>query len=254
MVTVYSQNVSTETINLHQKVSRESLKEALIMLARENNIPVDVEEDCYKVSNGGLLSGLLSMSDTCVVVYNSRHRKDYHSLVIELKSSYGKEVALIHLGGTSKNQKDINFGTNHYGVYNGEVSTYRAGFFSKMKANLAQQEMVEENIYYDAAYELIGSALSKAHTLDNEKSRRAQASANRQQQSQNSTYRQAPPKQSAPKQTPPRQAAHQAGSNRTTNNSQSGYQTLKPNDYGTHIASNKIVNGSYHFASSKKKK
>ena len=165
MITVLPHNVAKKPIELVEAVSTEQLKRALVELAQQDNIPIEVVEDTYGVNDGALISSFFSKANPCIAIYHTKHKKDYHSLVIELKEEYNRRYAYIHMGGKSRNAMDINMGKTRYGVYNGELTEHRPGFIGRWAASSAQGKLQDEELYYDVVYELIGSALAAATTM-----------------------------------------------------------------------------------------
>ncbi len=239
MVSVLPQNVSKEPIELYQPLSDKIVKKALELVAKERNIDVVIELDSYKISSGGLFGGFLATSSPCIAIYHPNHRTDYYSMVIELKSSYGKNYAYIHRGGISKNYRDMNLGNDYYDVQNGDVVKHRAGFLGKMFANQAQQKIQDEELFYDAMYDLIGIGLGKADIMTNSNKYSTNTSNGN---SQNRTSQQ------------PRQRTTYANQPKSTYSNPKSSSTPRSSNYEAHRTSNNIVNGSYSFSSNKKKK
>ena len=165
MITVMPHNVAKKPIELVDAVSKEQLKRALAELAQRDNIPIEVVDETYGVNDGAWFSGILSKSTPCIAIYHTKHKKDYHSLVVELKDEYNRHYAYVHMGGKSRNAMDVNMGKTYYGVRNGEITEHRPGFLGKAFSTSAQGKLQDEELYYDVVYELIGSALARATTM-----------------------------------------------------------------------------------------
>ncbi len=166
MISILPNNLSREPLEHQFEIDYKTLKRALVETAKTMNMSIEVVEDTYYVSNGGFLSGLGSKTIPCVAFYHTDHKKDYYSIVLELKEAYGTHYLYIHRGGTSRNQINRNMGGfyTQFGT-DGKISQHRPGLLGKMIGNAAESKLQDEELYYDAAYKLVGSAIVKAELM-----------------------------------------------------------------------------------------
>ena len=166
MPIVLPNNLDKEPLELVNKITYKHLKKALEEVAKEKNMPVQIADDKYDVNDGGLFSSLFAGTKPCVAVYHTKHKKDYHCAIIELKEAYGSYYVYVHMGGISKNQRNINWGESRaYVRSDGGVGLHRPRFLARLDSIAAKADMQDENLYYDALYKLIGEAIVEAQVM-----------------------------------------------------------------------------------------
>lgn len=205
MPIVLPNNLDKEPLELVNKITYKHLKKALEEVAKEWNMPVQVVDDKYSVSSGSLFSSLVSATIPCLAVYHTKHKKDYHCAIIELKEAYGRCFAYIHKGGISKNQQNINMGNKYtYIGSDGDISVLRPGLFSRLGSIAAKSGMQDESLYYDTLYKAISKAIFEAEVLADTppKATLDQRTAPAQEDANKIFEQTASPKQEKPKDTP----------------------------------------------------
>ncbi len=155
MVNVLPQNVSNEPIEMSCEIPQELLVKVLKEVAQENRLPVVIETDSYKIGTGAMLSGIFTASPPCVIVYSEKNRKKYYCLVIEQKKAYGKHLLYVHMGGYSRNERNIN-------MVNISRSEGHYRFFDGAILSGAQKGLQDENLYYDMVVEFVRDSISYA--------------------------------------------------------------------------------------------
>lgn len=202
MPIVLPNNLDKQPIEVDVKFTYKQFKKALEIVAQEMNMPVQIVEEKYDVSDGGLFSSWIAGTIPCIAIYHTKHKKDYHCAIVELKEAYGSFYLYIHMGGISKNQRDINWGKSRaYIRSDGGVGVHHPGLFARLDSIAAKADMQDENLYYDALYKLIGSAIAEARFMVNHPPRTAPAPRpETAQKVENPAYsQQDPPPKAAPK-------------------------------------------------------
>lgn len=202
MPIVLPNNLDKEPLELVNKITYKHLKKALEEVAKEKNMPVQIADDKYDVNDGGLFSSLITGTKPCVAVYHTKHKKDYHCAIIELKEAYGSYYVYVHMGGISKNQRDINWGKSRaYVRSDGGFGLHHPGLLARLDSIAAKADMQDENLYYDALYKLIGEAIVEAQVMADLPPRTTSAPRpeNTQKTSNHTAAQQEAPKKEVPK-------------------------------------------------------
>ena len=133
MISVLQNNLSDRPMDLTCDVSLKLILKFLKQVAKEMQMPVEITEDTFGVTDGALFSGLFASENPCIAIYHKNHKRDYYSVVVERKSAYGRHYVYIHLGGTSANQRNINMGKSYTYVQDGQIKQSRPGFLGKTR-------------------------------------------------------------------------------------------------------------------------
>lgn len=162
MISVLQNNVSDRPMDLTCDVSLKLILKCMKQVAKEMQMPVEITEDTFGVTDGALFSGIFASANPCIAIYHKDHKRDYHSVVVERKSAYGRHCVYIHLGGTSANQRSINMGKSYTYVQDGHIKQSRPGFLGRMFSNEGKEGMRDEQLYYDAVVDMVAESLVRA--------------------------------------------------------------------------------------------
>lgn len=156
MITVYPQNQSKTPHELRASIPYKTLIKALKQVCEGKNIPADIEESKYSIEGSW-------SSIPCITITHPKQKKKYHSLVIELKDAYGEHYCYVHMGGRSRNQRDINMGKSYtYINSHGEIAQHTPGFLGRLFSSEGEAGIKDEELYYDVLYKAIATALGLA--------------------------------------------------------------------------------------------
>lgn len=156
MITVLPQNAAKQPVQLCCALPLDLLQDVLVRTFKRAKLPVEVVKDTFSINSGAMFSGLFSGSAPCVAIYHREHKKDYHCIVLERKDAYGQHYVYAHFGGTSRNQMNINMGKTMDG---------HPGFFRQMIIGGAHEGLRDEELYYEAVFDVLPDALVDAEIL-----------------------------------------------------------------------------------------
>ena len=89
MISVLHNNLSDRPMELSCDLSLKEILKALKQVAQTMQMPVEIAEDTFGVTDGALFSGIFATPTACIAIYHKNHKRDYHSALIERKNAYG---------------------------------------------------------------------------------------------------------------------------------------------------------------------
>lgn len=158
MVTVYSGNECRQPIEIARSVPNDVLKRNLELLAPRKGFDIEIEIGSFSI--GG---GLFGPTSTGVIIYHKKHKRKYHSFIVEIKEAYGQTFLYTHFGGRSSNAMSSQMDKTRYSVYGGDVYQHTPGVIGRAMAAHGRAGLQEEELYYDQLFTLVGEAIRFAY-------------------------------------------------------------------------------------------
>ena len=146
MIKVMPERICDEPVRIGLFIPQEQLKEAIIREGNKAGLSLTVVLDEVKVGKG--LAAIGAKAESCVVVYNTQHRRDYYGYAL-MQTMQGNYCYLsTYLVGDSKNYKNI------------VLTKGNTGLVSSIIGGVAKRKQQEEHMYYDLVKEVMVEAVA----------------------------------------------------------------------------------------------